>query len=202
LARKTNERAEIDKRRIVNAGGIFWNQSPGALPELFPASGSIDRAVKIKQARQNARSVGFNNRNWLIKGERGDGIGRVTTDTGQCTGCREIARKSASMEMLDRFRNRMQIASSRVIAEALPRVEDVTFRSLGQGGEIGEAAEPLIIIRDNDGNLSLLEHELGDEDGIGIASLAPGEETTMAAIPIRQRAMKALFLESHKPKCK
>ena len=186
MARRTNQRAEIDKRRIVNAGGISWNQGAGALPKLFPASGSIDRAVKIKQARQNASSVGFDNRNWLIKGERRDGIGRVTTDTGQLPDWREIARKSASMAMLDGFRNRMQVAGSRVIAEALPRVEDVTFRSLGQGGEIWEAAEPLIIIRDNGGNLSLLEHELGDEDGVGIASLAPREGAAMAAIPAKQ----------------
>jgi hypothetical protein len=198
LARRTNQRAEIDKRRIVNAGGIFWNERPGALPELFPASGSIDWAVKIKQAGQNASSVGFDNRNWLIKGERGNGIGRVTTDTGQFTGCREIARESASMAMLDGFRNRMQIASSRVIAEALPRVEYVTFRSPGQGGEIREAAEPLIIIRDNGGNLSLLEHELGDEDGVGIASLAPGEETTVCMIPTRQGCAELIFLESHR----
>jgi hypothetical protein len=198
LARRTNQRAEIDKRRIVNAGGIFWNQRPGALPQLSPASGSIDWAVKIKQARQNASSVGFDNRNWLIKGERGNGIGRVTTDTGQFTGCREIARKSAFMAMLDDFRNRMQIAGSRVIAEALPRVEDVTFRSPGQGGEIWEAAEPLIIIRDNGGNLSLLEHELGDEDGVGVPSLAPREETTVCMIPTRQGRAELIFLESHR----
>jgi len=154
---------------------MFWNQRPGTLPELFPASGSIDRAVKGKQARQNASSVGFDNRNCLIKGERRDGIGRVTTDTGQFIGCCEIARKSASMARLDGFRNRMQIASSRVIAEAFPRMQDVAFRRPGQGDEIREATEPLIIIRDNGGNLSLLEHELGDEDGIGVASLAPGE---------------------------
>jgi len=154
--------------------------------------------VKIKQARQNASSIGFDNRNWLIKGERGNGIGRITPDTGQFTDCREIARESASMVMLDGFRNRMQIASSRVIAEALPRVQDVTFRSPDQGGEIWEAAEPLIIIRDNGGNLSLLEHELGDEDGVGIASLAPGKGAAMAAIPIRQGRAESIFLESHR----
>ena len=198
MTRRTNQRAEIDQRRIVNAGGMFWNQRAGALPEFFSASGSVDRAVKIKQARQNASSIGFDNRNWLIKGERGNGIGRITPDTGQFTDCREIARKFASMAMLDGFRNRMQVASSRVIAEALPRVQDFTFRSPGQGGEIWEAAEPLIIIRDNGGNLSLLEHELGDEDGVGIASLAPGKGAAMAAIPIRQGLAEFIFLESHR----
>jgi hypothetical protein len=87
------------------------------------------------------------------------------------------------MVALDDFRNRMQIASSRVIAESLPRVEDVTFRSPGQGGEIGEAAEPRLIIRDNGGNLSLLEHELRNEDGVWIASLAPWQGAAMAAVP-------------------
>ena len=101
------------------------------------------------------------------------------------------------MAMLDGFHHRMQVASSRVIAEALPRVQDVTFRSPGQGGEIWEAAEPLIIIRDNGGNPSLLEHELGDEDGVGIASLAPGKGAAMAAIPIHQGRAEFIFLESH-----
>src|SRR4029453_9082290 len=108
-----------------------WNKYTCALPELFPASGSIDRAVKIKQARQNASSVGFDNWDWLIKGERRDGIGRVTTDTGQFTDCLEIVRKSAFMAILDGFRNRMQIASSRVIAETFHAVGDVIFRSRG-----------------------------------------------------------------------
>jgi len=198
LTRRTNQRAEIDKRRIVNAGGIFWNQRAGAFPELFPASGSIDRAVKIKQARQNASSVGFDNWNLLIKGEGRDGIGRVTTDTGKFTDCREVARKSAFMAILYGFRNRMQVASSRVITETLPRVEDVTFRSPGEGGEIWEASEPLFIIRDNGGNLSLLEHELGDEDGVGVPSLAPGEETTVCMVPTRQGRAELIFSESHR----
>jgi len=93
-------------------------------------------------------------------------------------------------DLADHLLNRMQIASSRVIAKSLPRVEDVTLRSPGQGGEICEAAEPFIIIRDNGGNLSLLEHELRNEDGVRIASLAPGQGAAMAAIPTQKRAME------------
>ncbi len=102
------------------------------------------------------------------------------------------------MEMLHRFRNRMQIPSSRVIAEALPRMEDVVFRSPGQGGEIREAAEPLIIIRDNGGNLSLLEHELGYENGVGVASLAPGQFSAVPAVPLHKRVSELICLESHR----
>ena len=92
------------------------------------------------------------------------------------------------MSIHDNSSGGVQIARPRVIAEALPRVEDVIFRSPSQRGKIGKAAEPLIIIRHNGGNLGLLEHELGDEDGVGIASLAPGEGAPVAAIPTKKRA--------------
>src|SRR5437667_460251 len=52
------------------------------------------------------------------------------------------------------------------------------------GRNIGEAPEPLIIIGDNCGNLRLLEHDLGDEDGIGVASLAPRENAAVLVVPI------------------
>lgn len=92
----------------------------------------------------------------------------------------------------------MQIASSRVIAETLPRVKDVIFRGPGQGGEIWEAAEPLIIIRDNGGNCRLLEHELGDKDGVGVSSLAPRKIAAVLAIPAGQRAEELIFPKSHR----
>ena len=92
------------------------------------------------------------------------------------------------MSIHDNSSGGVQIARPRVITEALPRVEDVIFRSPSQRGEMGETAEPLIIIWDNGGNLGLLEHELGDEDGVGIASLAPGEGAPVTAIPTKKRA--------------
>ena len=92
------------------------------------------------------------------------------------------------MSIHDDFSGGVQIARPRVIAEALPSVEDVIFRSPSQRGEMGEPPEPLIIITDNGCNLGLLEHELGDEDGVGIASLAPGEGAPVAAIPTQKRA--------------
>jgi len=94
----------------------------------------------------------------------------------------------AAMSIHDNSSGGVQIARPCVITEALPRVEDVIFRSSSQRGEMGKTAEPLIIIRDNGGNLGLLEHELGDEDGIGIASLAPGEGAPVTAIPTKKRA--------------
>ncbi len=63
---------------------------------------------------------------------------------------------------------------------------------------IGEAPEPVIIIRDNRGNLRLLEHDLGDEDGVGVASLAPRKNAAVLVIPVRERRLKLIFSESHR----
>ena len=77
-------------------------------------------------------------------------------------------------------------------------MEDVTFRSPGDRSEIREAPEPLIIIRDNRRNLRLLEHDLGDEDGVGVASLAPRKNAAVVVIPIRQRRLELIFSEGHR----
>ena len=69
----------------------------------------------------------------------------------------------------------MEIASSSIIAQALPGVQNVRFSRSGKRANSGEAAQPPIIVRDNSGGLGLLEHDFGNEDGIGVAALAPGE---------------------------
>ena len=43
-------------------------------------------------------------------------------------------------------------------------------------------------MRNDGGDLSLLKHELGDEDGVWIVSLAPGEIPAVEAIPGEKRA--------------
>jgi hypothetical protein len=45
----------------------------------------------------------------------------------------------------------------------------------------------------------LLEHELGDEDGVGIAGAAPWETTAVAAIPAEKKVAERanVFSRSH-----
>jgi hypothetical protein len=62
-------------------------------------------------------------------------------------------------------------------------VENFLFGSRCQGGEIREAAHPSIIIRNDSGDLGLLQHELGNEDRVRIAGAAPGKIAAVLAIP-------------------
>jgi hypothetical protein len=84
--------------------------------------------------------------------------------------------------------SRTEVSGARVIAKALPGAKDLLFGSSRQGGEIGETPQPLIIIREDGGDLRLLEHELGDEDSVGIAGAAPGEIAAVLAVPGAERA--------------
>ena len=46
------------------------------------------------------------------------------------------------------------------------------------------------MIRNDGGDLRLLEHELRDEDGVWVARSTPGEVPAMAAIPVEERTLK------------
>jgi hypothetical protein len=48
----------------------------------------------------------------------------------------------------------------------------------------------MIVIRNHGSDLSLLKHEFGDEDGVGIVGAAPWEIATIMAIPAQKRALE------------
>ena len=92
--------------------------------------------------------------------------------------------------MYDDLCGGMKISRAGVIAEALPRPEHVIFASASQRRKIGETAEPLIVIRDHGRDLRLLEHELRNEDGVWVASAAPGQIAAVAAKPAEKWALE------------
>jgi hypothetical protein len=67
-------------------------------------------------------------------------------------------------------------------------MEHLAFRSTGESSQIGKSPEPLIIIWDNSGDLRLLEHELGNEDSVGIARPTPRKIAPIGAIPAGKSA--------------
>ncbi len=78
------------------------------------------------------------------------------------------------------------------------RREAHLFRSACQSGEIGKPQQPLVIVRDHRHDLGLLEHKLGDEDGVRITGPAPREIAAMATIPTQQVMTKFGYFERHR----
>ena len=54
-------------------------------------------------------------------------------------------------------------------------MQDVRFRGGGERREIREAAQPLYIIREHSRDLRLLQHDFGNENGVGICRSPPWE---------------------------
>lgn len=181
--RSADERAQVHEGRVKTASIAFRNEGGGELPDSVASPAGIDGLCVIENARKQTRDIRFDNRHRLIERESCDGVSGVTADTGKFAKGGRIARQNSTMSILYDLRDGEEIACAAVVTESLPGVQDVVLRRAGQGGEIGEPTEPLIIIRDNGSDLRLLEHELGDEDGVRIVPASPGKGAAVRSIP-------------------
>ena len=66
-------------------------------------------------------------------------------------------------------------------------MENIGFSRVAERPNGTETAEPSIIVRNHGGGLGLLEHHLGDQDGVGIFGAAPGELAAMIRMPTKKR---------------
>ena len=69
----------------------------------------------------------------------------------------------------------MKISRSRIITEAFPGAQNLRFSRDGKRADGGKPAQRPIIVRDDGSSLGLLEHDFGNENGVRMAGLAPGE---------------------------
>ena len=84
----------------------------------------------------------------------------------------------------------LEITRASVITETLPREKDVALGSAGEGVEIGEPAQPLIIIGDYGGDLGLLEHDFGNKNGVWVQCSAPRKIPAVACEPAKNRELE------------
>lgn len=67
-------------------------------------------------------------------------------------------------------------------------MENIVLRGRRQGSDGRKASQPFIVIWDYGRDLGLLEHEFGDEDGVGIGRPAPGKVAPVFAVPGNKRS--------------
>jgi len=198
FAGEANKSAEIDKRGVVKARGALWDKRGCVLPQRFPAGRVIDRFAKVEKPSQNASRVSFENRHRLIKRKAGDRVRGVFSNSGELLHSIDRSRKVPSASIYNGPSGGVKISRTSVIAETLPCAEHVIFRSAGQYGKIGKSAQPLAVIGYHGGNLGLLKHELGDEDGVGVARASPREIAAVEAIPMYQCSSEPGFWKRHR----
>src|SRR5262249_13691602 len=98
----------------------------------------------------------------------------VFPDAGKLPHLLNFPREISAKSINERFCSGMEIPRASVITEALPRAKHLIFGSARHRTEIGKPPQPPVIVRDNAGDLGLLEHELGHKDCVRVASAPPG----------------------------
>ena len=78
------------------------------------------------------------------------------------------------MVSLDDLTTSLERESSAVVAEALPGGKDLARRGGSQRAQRRERGHEALVLGDHAHDLLLLEHDLGNEDGVGVMRMPPG----------------------------
>ena len=183
-----NQRAQIHESGVIPSRGALRQKLCSMRPEYFASGAGIDRDLDIEKSGEQPRDVGFHDGRGFIERESGDGVCGIAADPRKIPNRLQLPRKAAAMFFHHSDGRSAEITSTGVIAKTLPGVQNILFGSGCQSGIIGETPQPLFIIRDDGGDLRLLEHELGDEDGVRIVGVTPGKVAAVFTIPRKERA--------------
>src|SRR6201996_3303243 len=151
-----------------------------------------------EDAEEDALDVAVDDSDGFAEGDGGDGGCGVLADAGEGAETEGGARELAGELALNELRGAMEEMRAAVVAEAGPEGEDVFLFGFGEGFEGWEAAQELGVAVDDGGDARLLQHDLGEPGGVGVADAAPGEIAGVLAIPGEELAVKELGVEGQR----
>ena len=139
---------------------------------------------------EDAAHVGVHRGQVVVVGEDEDGARRVRADAGQraqAVGRARQLRPAAGRRGGDgRRRALLQPPGPVVVAEALPAPQHVGERRRGETLQVGPGGEPLHEARRHPRHLGLLQHDLADQDRVGVGGVPPGQVAPVLLVPREQ----------------
>ena len=140
----------------------FLSQHPKALDCLRLARIGLD----FFQSAKNACDIAVQNWGPAIECDGGDGARGVTADAGKGGQFVHAAGDPAAEISQNPLGGGVEIAGAGIIAQALPKAQNIMLRSHRQRGQVGKGFhKPAEVIR-HGCHLGLLQHKLTDEHGI------------------------------------
>src|SRR5205814_3010627 len=137
-----------------------------------------------------------------IKRQRCDRPSGIPPDARQRVQFLQVCRNNSGMLSDYSFGCGVQIASAVVIAQTLPQPQHVLLVGVGESADRRKGFDEAMEVRNDRGNLSLLEHRLADEDVIWIEMTVlrrpPGKVAAMAVVPIQQSPGEARLFGNHR----
>lgn len=158
---------------LARMGGI--DKGGGVVPKLALAVGGVDGGGVVKEAGEDPGDVGIDDGDGLAKGEGGDCPSGIASDAREVSELLETGWEAAFMVVEDCLGGFLEVADPVIVSETFPSLEELRLGRCGEGGEVGKAGEKLlespVLAHGSDGGL--LQHDLRDENGVGIGGLAP-----------------------------
>jgi hypothetical protein len=138
------------------------------------------RGERCPQPREQAPRVGVQRHLLAPERERAERRRGVGPDA------RQVLRARRPPVARDDPRRLPQAQRAAVVAEPDPLAQHVLQRRRRKGVRGRPARQPRLVAREHPGDLRLLEHDLRDEDRVGIAGAPPRQVATLALIPAQE----------------
>jgi hypothetical protein len=126
---QANKGTQIDKRGIITRSVALRDKSRGKCPEFFAADCGIDWRAHIEQPGQNTRAIGFDDWDRLIESKGCDCVCDIAANARQLANRTDVAGQGSEVPILHDTGGGTKVSRPVVIAEPLPRVEDIVLRS-------------------------------------------------------------------------
>ena len=183
--------AEVHEGLVVVVGLVRRDEGLGERPDDLVAAQAAETARAEEDAAEHAANVGVDERGVLPIGEGEDGARGVAPDAAHGPERAGVVGQAPVIAGERLARDALQIQGPHVVAERVPGALDLGGLRLGQALERRVPREELVVLRDDPVHLGLLQHDLGDQDVIGIGGAAPRQLALMAPIPAEQAQLKA-----------
>ena len=182
-----DSRAEVHEG-LVPSVGVGRKGGCGQRQDGLVRSG-LGIGVADKTAGEDAADVGVEEGDALPEGEAGDGAGGIWADAFELQQLLHGVGEGAAEAFHHLLRDLVEADCPQVVAKRRPAPDDLApgRRRQRRGGR--ERAEELVVLGEDALHLGLLEHDLGDQNGVGVVGMAPGEIAALPGVPVKQPAL-------------
>ena len=143
--------------------------------KFLPGGGDTQIAVDGIEAGNDAGDVAIEDRDTFSVSDAKDGGCGVIADARKGEHVGGIGRELAVMlgdNLPGRF---LEIASTRIVTKASSEAENFLGGSFGEGLDGWKMFEETVVVWDGGSDASLLQHNFGEPDSVGISGAAPWE---------------------------
>jgi|GEM_PF-12925 len=161
--------------------GLFQKSLSSRIGHGFP---------EIKQPGDDADDVRIEDGDSSIEGEGGNGSSRVGADARQLAQNLGIIGNAPPVPGNNLTRGPTEISGARVISKPFPELENLFLIRAGERNDVWELLHPSLVERDHRRDGGLLQHELGDQNRIGIAGATPRQVAAVFQEPPVHRAVE------------